>query len=78
MKKNIISIILLFAALALLFAACTKDEGNNRKVAVLLPDASVIDRWATDKANLESVLGKYGVSIPVFYSMISLMTIDSY
>lgn len=78
MKKNIISKVLLLAAIALFSVACTKDVETNRKVAVLLPDASVIDHWATDKANLESVLGKYGVSIPVFYSMISLMTIDSY
>lgn len=66
MKKNVISKVLFFAALALLSIACTKDAETNRKVAVLLPDASVIDRWATDKANLESVLGKYGFSTTIY------------
>ena len=47
-------------ALSLLAISCTKDEPQNQKVAVLLPDAAVIDRWATDKSNLESIFGKYG------------------
>ena len=51
--------ILVFAAAALLALACTKDNVQ-KKVAVLLPDNSVIDRWAKDKANLETVMGKYG------------------
>ncbi len=59
MKKNFIVKSFVCAAVVLLALACTK-EGNQKKVAVLLPDASVIDRWATDKANLETVMGKYG------------------
>ena len=61
MKNNLTIKVLAFAAVVLLALACTKDNGSkNQKVAVLLPDASVIDRWATDKANLETVMGKYG------------------
>lgn len=37
------------------------NKGNNqKKVVVLLPDNSSLDRWATDKENLEKVLGTYG------------------
>ena len=32
----------------------------------MLPDAGIIDRWATDKANLETVLGKYNFSTTVY------------
>ena len=61
MKKNLTIKVLAFAAVVLLALACTKDNGSkNQKVAVLLPDASVIERWAADKANLEAVMGKYG------------------
>ena len=61
MKKNLTIKVLAFAAVVLLALACTKDNGSkNQKVAVLLPDASVIERWAADKANLETVMGKYG------------------
>ena len=61
MKNNLTIKVLAFAAVVLLALACTKDNGSkNQKVAVLLPDASVIDRWATDKANLETAMGKYG------------------
>lgn len=61
MKKNLLSKVLFFATVALVAAAYTKsNDFKNQKVAVLLPDASIIDRWATDKANLESVMGKYG------------------
>ena len=61
MKKNLTIKVLAFAAVVLLALACTKDNGSkSQKVAVLLPDASVIDRWAADKANLETVMGKYG------------------
>ena len=66
MRKNIFGKVLLSAALALLFIACTKDEETNREVAVLLPDAGIIDRWATDKANLETALGKYNFSTTVY------------
>lgn len=46
-------------ALSLLAISCTK-ENNQKKVAVLLPDASSLDRWATDKSNLETVMASYG------------------
>lgn len=47
---------------ALLVVSCNKDNSasKSQKVAVLLPDASVIDRWSTDRKNLETVMGKYG------------------
>jgi putative multiple sugar transport system substrate-binding protein len=60
MKKNVLAKVFVLAAVALLALACTKDNSNEKKVAVLLPDASIIDRWATDKANLETVMAKYG------------------
>lgn len=56
MKK----ILVFFATVALLAVSCTKDPGANQKVAVLLPDATIIERWATDKQNLETVMNKYG------------------
>ena len=60
MIKNVLAKVLVFAAVALMAAACTKENVGNQKVAVLLPDASIIDRWAIDKANLQSVMDKYG------------------
>ncbi len=44
------------------------DDNNNnqKKVAVLLPDATRIERWATDKANLESVMAMYGLNTTFF------------
>ena len=55
------------------FTACSSDDDDETKdfkaqeVAVLLPDASVIDRWATDRKNLETVMGKYGFNA-TFYT----------
>ena len=60
MKKNVLAKVFVLTAVALLALACTKDNSNEKKVAVLLPDASIIDRWATDKSNLETVMAKYG------------------
>lgn len=61
MKKNVLTKVLFFAAVALLAVACTKERvGNQKKVAVLLPDSAMIDRWAIDKANLQTVMDKYG------------------
>lgn len=60
MKKNVLAKVFVLTAVALLSLACTKDNSNEKKVAVLLPDASIIDRWTTDKANLETVMAKYG------------------
>ena len=53
--------ILLFTAIILLAAACeTYPDVRSQRVAVLLPDASIVDRWATDKQNLETVMDQYG------------------
>ena len=44
--------------------SCSDSDDNNNnnqtKVAVLLPDALSLDRWAIDKANLETVMASYG------------------
>ena len=44
--------------------SCSDSDDNNnnnqKKVAVLLPDASSLDRWGIDKANLEAVMAMYG------------------
>ena len=40
------------------------NDGNNKeqkRVALLLPDASRINRWATDLANLEDAMATYGI-----------------
>ena len=61
MKKNFLAKVLLFAVVALLAAACEDCQvARNQKVAVLLPDASIVDRWAIDRQNLETVMDKYG------------------
>ena len=60
MKKNVLAKVFVLTAVALLALACTKDNSNEKKVAVLLPDASIIDRWTTDKASLETAMAKYG------------------
>lgn len=74
MKKVLLCKVLLFTIVAaLLVSSCTienifPDKGLlDEKVAVLLPDASVIDRWATDKENLETIMYKYGFNT-VFYT----------
>ena len=71
MKKDLLRKVLLFSAVALLTVACSDDDKNDdpkdQKVTVLLPDASIIDRWATDKENLETIFGKYGFNT-TFYT----------
>ena len=60
MKKNFLGKVLVIAALSFLAVSCIKDNNNtakNAKVAVLLPNDAVVDRWATDMANLKSVMG---------------------
>ncbi len=53
--------VLLFTAIILLAAACEPyPDVRSQKVAVLLPDASVVDRWAADRQNLETVMDQYG------------------
>lgn len=60
MKKNFLVKALFITVVALLSAACYKSHDNGHKVAVLLPDDSIIDRWAIDKQNLEDVMDQYG------------------
>lgn len=63
--KQVLKLFIL-AAVALLAFACTKDNTASQKVAVLLPDASSIERWAIDRANLESAMAKYGFNTTVY------------
>jgi len=60
--KRILSKVLLFTVVALQAAACIiiVNDDRNQKVAVLLPDDSIVDRWATDKTNLKAVMDRYG------------------
>ncbi|MBR3292253.1 MAG: substrate-binding domain-containing protein [Bacteroidales bacterium] len=62
MKKHLLGKLLLFTALALQATACViiVHDSKDQKVAVLLPDTTIIDRWAADKQNLKTVMGKYG------------------
>ena len=64
MKRILFYKVLFCAAVALLTVSCSDDKDSGKsvdqRVAVLLPDDSSIDRWATDKKNLESVMEKYG------------------
>ena len=67
MRKRILwllTIIILGGATAASLCSCDKNDDNpndnQKKVAVLLPDASTIARWATDRANLETVMNQYG------------------
>ena len=70
MTKHIIVSLLIFAAVAMpAFTSCSKDSkgAKDQKVAVLLPDHAVVNRWATDKKNLETVMEKYGFNA-TFYT----------
>ena len=68
MSKHIVVRALIFAAVALsAFTSCSKDGIKNQKVAVLLPDHNIVNRWAEDKQNLETVMGKYGFNA-TFYT----------
>ena len=60
--KRILSKVLLFTVVALQAAACIiiVNDDRNQKVAVLLPDDSIVDRWASDKTNLKAVMDRYG------------------
>lgn len=66
MKKDFFKV-LFVAAVALLTVSCSDDKDKDdeatvdRRVAVLLPDASIIDRWAIDKKNLENAMARYGL-----------------
>ena len=60
MKRNLAGRVFVLAAVALLSVACLKDLVCGQKVAVLLPDASVVERWANDRQNLATVMDQYG------------------
>lgn len=60
MIRNLAGRVFVLAAVALLSVACLKDLVCGQKVAVLLPDASVVDRWANDRQNLATVMDQYG------------------
>lgn len=71
MKKDFFKV-LFVAAVALLTVSCSdKDKDNDvtvdRKVAVLLPDDSMIERWGIDKKNLENAMDRYGLDA-TFYT----------
>lgn len=71
MKKDFFKV-LFVAAVALLTVSCSdKDKDNDvtvdRKVAVLLPDDSMIERWGKDKDNLENAMNRYGLDA-TFYT----------
>lgn len=61
---GLLTTIILGGSIMVGLTACSDSDdnkGNNqKKVVVLLPDNSSLDRWATDKENLEKVLGTYG------------------
>lgn len=72
MKKDFFKV-LFVAAVALLTVSCSddKDKDNDvtvdRRVAVLLPDHSMIERWGIDKKNLENAMNRYGLDA-TFYT----------
>ena len=72
MKKDFFKV-LFVVAVALLTISCSDDKDKNndvtvdRRVAVLLPDASVIERWGIDKKNLENAMNRYGLDA-TFYT----------
>ncbi len=70
MKKTFLAKVLILSALTIFATACLKDNSKDiksQKVVVLLPDASVVDRWAADKQNLETIMDKYGFNT-TFYT----------
>ncbi len=71
MKKDFFKV-LFIAAFALLTVSCSNDKDDDevtvdRKVAVLLPDDSMIERWGIDKKNLENAMNRYGLDA-TFYT----------
>ena len=66
MKKRffwLLATIMMCGAMMTGLTSCSDNVDNSidnqKKVAVLLPDASSLARWATDKANLEAVMAAY-------------------
>ena len=64
---------LFVAAVALLTVSCSDDKDKDddvtvdRRVAVLLPNDSMIERWGIDKKNLENAMDRYGLDA-TFYT----------
>ncbi|MBP5375417.1 MAG: substrate-binding domain-containing protein [Bacteroidaceae bacterium] len=60
----LLAIIIMCGAIMTGLTSCSDNDDNSsnnqKKVAVLLPDASSLDRWAIDKSNLETVMAAYG------------------
>ncbi len=60
----LLAIIMMCGAVMTGLTSCSDNDDNSsnnqKKVAVLLPDASSLDRWAMDKSNLETVMAAYG------------------
>ena len=72
MKKDFFKV-LFVVAVALLTISCSDDKDKNndvtvdRRVAVLLPNDSMIERWGIDKKNLENAMNRYGLDA-TFYT----------
>jgi putative multiple sugar transport system substrate-binding protein len=72
MKKDFFKV-LFVAAVALLTVSCSNDKDKDnevtvdRKVAVLLPNDSIIERWGIDKSYLENAMTRYGLDA-TFYT----------
>ena len=67
MKKSflwLLATIMMCGTMMTGLTSCSDSDDNNndnqKRVAVLLPDASSVARWATDKANLEQAMSAYG------------------
>ncbi len=58
----LLATIMMCGAMMTGLTSCSDDDNNNnqKRVAVLLPDNSRIERWGIDKANLEAVMQAYG------------------
>ena len=59
----LLATIMMCGAMMTGLTSCSNSDDNNnsqKRVAVLLPDNSRIERWGIDKANLEAVMATYG------------------
>ncbi|MBR6827540.1 MAG: substrate-binding domain-containing protein [Prevotella sp.] len=60
----LLATIMMCGAMMTGLTSCSDSDDNNsnnqKRVAVLLPDNSRIERWGIDKANLEAVMNSYG------------------
>lgn len=62
----LLATIMMCGAMMTALTSCSDSDDNNKsnqkRVVVLLPDASRIARWAVDKANLEQAMAAYGLN----------------